>query len=146
MAEAEAKEAFATGTDNQVKLKIKPKTCDVCGEKFIPSCNRQKTCHECRKKMNKNPSSKLRKDTEAVFGPGSYKEPAADPEEHHAATVREKKEPARAEDPGPASARCIDLELRANGKSVARLMIDKDTAAGAVRLAEIIRTVKEILC
>lgn len=105
--------------------------------------------------MTKKPAvSKLKKDTEAVFGPGSYKGDE-DPEEHHKAAVKEApaapepKEVSKAEPEEPAADQAegkessvIDVELKINGRQLARMMIDKETVVGIVRIVDVIRALK----
>lgn len=64
--------------EEPVELKIKPKICEVCGGKYIPTSNHQKYCPVCRdneKKKQALKKSKRKLDHEAVFGEGSYTEP-----------------------------------------------------------------------
>lgn len=50
--------SFARGIDAPVKLKHKPKVCERCGGKYIPTGNSQKYCQECRRQIQKYGSIK----------------------------------------------------------------------------------------
>lgn len=42
--------------DGPVKLKVAPRVCEICGNKYIPTSNNQKFCPACRDGKKHNPA------------------------------------------------------------------------------------------
>ena len=60
------------------KLKVAPKICEVCGQKYIPTGKGQKYCQACKSSMNHKElhARRLAKAKEQAFGPGPWSMPA----------------------------------------------------------------------
>lgn len=69
-------EHFSDGVERPVKLKIKPKECDICGRMYVPTSRNQKYCPECRSSLThkKLTEERLRKAKERAFGEGPWSE------------------------------------------------------------------------
>ena len=59
------------------KLKVAPKICEVCGQKYIPTGKGQKYCQACKSSMNHKElhARRLAKAKEQAFGPGPWSMP-----------------------------------------------------------------------
>lgn len=60
------------------KLKVEPKICEVCGQKYIPTGKGQKYCQSCKAKMTQKElhAHRIAKAKEQAFGPGPWSMPA----------------------------------------------------------------------
>ena len=67
-------EEFSDGITRPVKLKIKPKECNICGKKYVPTSRNQKYCPDCRSSMThkKLTEERMRKAKEHAFGQGPW--------------------------------------------------------------------------
>lgn len=148
-------EVFGDGIDRPAKLKIAPKRCVMCGQKFVPHSGNQKFCDDCKKKQNKGkkPVSKLQEHTEAVFGPGSYKDPDSMPGEQMAAPDPIVEEAAFVPEPDTATApeekaepkeksEPVDIQLKINGHQILRMLIDKETVVSILNIAKVIQQIR----
>lgn len=60
------------------KLKVHPKICEVCGQKYIPAGKGQRYCQSCKAKMTQKElhARRIAKAKEQAFGPGPWSIPA----------------------------------------------------------------------
>lgn len=70
-------EEFSDGITRPVKLKIKPKECNICGKKYVPTSRNQKYCPDCRSSIThkKLTEERMRKAKEHAFGQGPWSMP-----------------------------------------------------------------------
>ncbi len=59
------------------KLKVHPKICEVCGQKYIPAGKGQRYCQSCKAKMTQKElhARRIAKAKEQAFGPGPWSMP-----------------------------------------------------------------------